>query len=123
MKNRAANAPEIGRLISQEMGQPLSQGGQIEGGEVPARPGYDLNPALLTQVHDGMRLMREEAFGPVIAIQELDSPEEALQPINCPTVWAPVRCPDRNDKVKRLSRPLSYERVPSWPGAQSDDSR
>jgi acyl-CoA reductase-like NAD-dependent aldehyde dehydrogenase len=59
-------------------GARVHTGGQIEtlGG------GLYLRPTVLTGVHHGMRLLREETFGPVLPVMPFDSVEEAIQLAN-----------------------------------------
>ena len=50
----------------------------VTGGERLDRPGYFVKPTVLTRVREDMRLMREEIFGPVVAVVPFDDEEEAL---------------------------------------------
>lgn len=52
----------------------------VVGGELVKRdnPGYFLQPALFTEVHNQMRIAREEIFGPVAAVIRVKDYEEAL---------------------------------------------
>lgn len=52
-----------------------------EGLERPT-PGFYLQPALFTQVQPGMRIAREEIFGPIAAVVQVNSYEEALAVAN-----------------------------------------
>ncbi len=54
------------------------------GGEVLSRsqPGYYLQPALFTDTHNGMRINREEIFGPVATVIRVRDYEEALEVAN-----------------------------------------
>lgn len=93
---------QMGPMVSQmqrqkvleQLDEARAKGALVEGGEVPARPGSWLTPALATQVNDDMALMRDETFGPVIAIQRVASAAEALQKANAlpyglgGTVWS-----------------------------------
>jgi len=54
----------------------------LYGGERLQRPGFFLQPALITGVHHGMKIMREETFGPVIAIQTVEAIDEAIRLAN-----------------------------------------
>jgi len=51
---------------------------RVCGGERPDLPGSYLTPAVLTGVRSDMRIMREEVFGPVVAILPFDSETEAV---------------------------------------------
>jgi gamma-glutamyl-gamma-aminobutyraldehyde dehydrogenase len=60
-----------------------AEGAKLEfGGEVPDRPGYYVNPALFTGVHNRMKIAQEEIFGPVAALIEVDGLEDALRIAN-----------------------------------------
>jgi len=56
---------------SVEMGATLLQGGE--------RNGAFFQPAVLTGVQPGMPVFDEEVFGPVFAVMEASSPEQALE--------------------------------------------
>ncbi len=83
-------ASQMGPLVSADQRQRVlaqlqdarAKGAQIEGGEIPAGKGFYLSPALVTQATDEMLLMQEETFGPVIAIQVVDTVEEAIAKAN-----------------------------------------
>jgi len=49
----------------------------LTGGRIPDRPGWFYEPTLITDLHDGMRLVLEEAFGPVASLYRVESREEA----------------------------------------------
>ena len=58
----------------------LSKGARlVSGGELT---GGGIQPALLDEVSQGMRLYAEEAFGPVVGITRVSGPEEALSVAN-----------------------------------------
>lgn len=86
---------EIGPLISAShrqrsldyiaLGQ--EEGAQlVTGGSVPAVPdneaGYFLQPAILTDVDNKMRVAQEEIFGPVVCVIPFDTEEEAVRQTN-----------------------------------------
>lgn len=50
----------------------------VSGGEVPAGDGFYLTPAVVADVANGMRIAREEIFGPVASILPFDTEEEAI---------------------------------------------
>ena len=50
----------------------------VTGGERLDRPGYFVKPTVLTRVREDMRLMRDEIFGPVVAVIPFDDEEEVL---------------------------------------------
>jgi len=56
----------------------------VVGGELVQRdnPGYFLQPALFTEVHNQMRIAREEIFGPVAAVIRVKDYDEALAVAN-----------------------------------------
>ncbi|RYE44292.1 MAG: aldehyde dehydrogenase family protein [Hyphomicrobiales bacterium] len=56
----------------------------VVGGELVKRdnPGYFLQPALFTEVHNQMRIAREEIFGPVAAVIRVKDYDEALAVAN-----------------------------------------
>jgi phenylacetaldehyde dehydrogenase len=81
----------IGPLISQKqltrvMG--YIDEGRREGVEVVAggkrrdRPGYFVEPTVLTNVRPDLRLVKEEIFGPVVAVTPFDDEEEAIAQAN-----------------------------------------
>lgn len=54
------------------------------GGDRPAEPagGFFLNPTVFEGVNGGMRIAREEIFGPVLCVQEFEDTEAALASAN-----------------------------------------
>lgn len=59
------------------------EGGKLcTGGERPAREGYFVVPTIFDGITPSMRLAREEVFGPVLAVLEAGSFEEALSIAN-----------------------------------------
>lgn len=50
----------------------------LYGGRRLDRKGYFIEPAVLAEVHHGMKLMTEESFGPVVGIQRVKDDEEAV---------------------------------------------
>ncbi len=64
-----------------EEGAQLLAGGRIPPGEGFER-GYWLEPTLLGNVHTGMRIAREEIFGPVITVERFEGEAEALRLAN-----------------------------------------
>lgn len=61
-------------------GATIATGGQRLGGELA--DGYFLAPTIVTHTHDEMTLVREEIFGPVLAVTPFDSWEELVQRAN-----------------------------------------
>lgn len=57
----------------------VAQGARLlTGGRIPEGCGFFYPPTLLADCHHGMRVMVEETFGPVLAVQPFDSVEEAI---------------------------------------------
>ncbi|CAN5142146.1 NADP-dependent succinic semialdehyde dehydrogenase [soil metagenome] len=54
----------------------------LAGGHTPDRPGWFYEPTLVADLHDGMRLVLEEAFGPVASLYRVESREEARDVAN-----------------------------------------
>src|SRR5262249_55198452 len=50
----------------------------IAGGKKFPSPGYFIEPTVLVNVNHGMKLMKEESFGPVIGIQKVKDDDEAV---------------------------------------------
>ena len=55
---------------------------RVCGGQRPESPGNFLSPAVYTGVKPQMRIMREEIFGPAVAIVPFESEDEAIQLAN-----------------------------------------
>ena len=79
-------ATEIGPLsrqaqvafLSEQIGDAVGKGAKLlYGGQRLARKGYFMEPAVLVDVHHGMKLMTEESFGPVVGIQKVKDDAEA----------------------------------------------
>src|SRR2546430_838981 len=66
--------------LGQEEGATLVTGGAIP--DVPSLPGWFLNPAVLVDVDNGMRVAREEIFGPVACVLPFDTEEDAVRIAN-----------------------------------------
>jgi len=54
----------------------------LTGGSIPDGPGWFYPPTVITDLHDGMRLVLEEAFGPVATLYRAESREEAVHIAN-----------------------------------------
>ena len=81
-------ATEIGPLsrsaqlefLQQQIGDAVAKGAQLlAGGRRLERKGYFIEPAVLVDVHHGMKLMTEESFGPVVGIQRVKDDAEAVE--------------------------------------------
>lgn len=60
-----------------------SRGAKVEFGGAPLnRPGYFMPPTILSNVSDGVRVVDEEQFGPVLPIIPYDSVDEAIDKAN-----------------------------------------
>lgn len=89
-------ATRLGPLVSQgqlakvqgyirsglEEGATLLTGGGRPAGEGCPSGGYFVQPTVFTHVTPGMRIWREEIFGPVLAVMTFTSEQEALQLAN-----------------------------------------
>lgn len=111
-------ATDVGPLVSREHRDRVEgylrlaerEGAEVLGGERPEGldAGSFLRPALLTGVHKGMRVAREEIFGPVIAVLTYDEVDEAVTIANDSvyglggSVWS--EDPDRALAVARRIR-------------------
>lgn len=65
---------------ARDEGAELVAGGERADGELSN--GYFYRPTVFANVSDGMRLAREEIFGPVLAIMPYDDPEELVERAN-----------------------------------------
>ena len=54
----------------------------VTGGNAPERPGYFVEPTVLTGVRHGMRVVAEEIFGPVLVAMPFDDLDEAVRLAN-----------------------------------------
>ena len=54
----------------------------LTGGEAPDRPGWFYLPTIVDELKPGMRLVMEEAFGPVASVYKVSSREEAAEVAN-----------------------------------------
>jgi betaine-aldehyde dehydrogenase len=54
----------------------------VAGGGRPNRPGFWVEPTVFAEVTDGMAIAREEIFGPVMAVLDFDSEDEAVARAN-----------------------------------------
>ncbi|WP_353558127.1 aldehyde dehydrogenase family protein [Paraburkholderia terrae] len=67
--------------IGSKEGATLAFGGRARD-EVDGQPGYYLTPTLFTDTHNGMRINREEIFGPVAAVIRVADLDEAISVAN-----------------------------------------
>ncbi|QIB64141.1 aldehyde dehydrogenase family protein [Kineobactrum salinum] len=54
----------------------------LTGGKSPEHPGFYFEPTVLAGVNNGMKLVREEVFGPVLAVQSFGQLSEAIELAN-----------------------------------------
>jgi len=65
--------------VEAQVAEAVAQGARLlSGGARPARPGYFYPPTVLTDVHHGMCVMRDETFGPVIPLMAYGDFEQAI---------------------------------------------
>jgi succinate-semialdehyde dehydrogenase/glutarate-semialdehyde dehydrogenase len=69
--------------IAELVDDAVAKGGKLLlGGQRLNRPGYYYPPTVIGDVPDNADLLKEEIFGPVVAIQAFDSDEEAIRKAN-----------------------------------------
>jgi aldehyde dehydrogenase (NAD+) len=68
--------------VAREEGARLAYGGEAIERSVDGKPGFYLTPALVTETTAGMRINREEVFGPVVSVLSARDYEEALELAN-----------------------------------------
>lgn len=65
-------------FLTAQIDDAVSKGARLlHGGRRVGSRGYFIEPAVLVDVHHGMRLMKEESFGPVVGIQRVADDAEA----------------------------------------------
>lgn len=70
-------------FVRGQIAEAVAQGARAWIDSFPDRPGSPyLGPQILTGVNHGMRIMREETFGPAVGIMPVDSDEEAIALMN-----------------------------------------
>ena len=87
----------------QEQGATLVTGGERPGG--PLAGGYFMQPTVFTGVEDGMRIAREEIFGPVLSVLSFEDEDEAIARANS-SAYGLVAAVWTND-IKRAHRVAS----------------
>jgi acyl-CoA reductase-like NAD-dependent aldehyde dehydrogenase len=71
------------RTVEEHVADALARGARVLlGGERPAGPGLFYPPTIVVDVDHRMKLMREETFGPVLAVMAFDSLDEAIRLAN-----------------------------------------
>ena len=71
------------RIVEDHVADAVARGARVlTGGHAPSGPGWFYPPTVLADVDHGMRVMREETFGPVLPVMVVDSLEEAVRLAN-----------------------------------------
>ncbi len=71
------------RLVEEHVADAVRQGALVlTGGRRPPREGFFYEPTVLARVQHGMRLMREETFGPLLPIMAVEDEAEAIELAN-----------------------------------------
>jgi len=71
------------RIVEEHVADARARGAEVlTGGATPEGPGWFYPPTVLTRVEHGMRIMREETFGPVLPVMVVDSVDEAVRLAN-----------------------------------------
>ncbi|MDJ0864939.1 MAG: aldehyde dehydrogenase family protein [Myxococcota bacterium] len=95
------DATEIGPLqnrkqyerVKELITEAAEKGTVIAGGGVPERPGYFIEPTIVRDLEEGVRLVDEEQFGPALPVLKFSDPDEVIERVNrCPeglggSVW------------------------------------
>jgi len=68
--------------IGKDEGATLAAGGEAFAHNSDGAPGHYMTPALFTDTAPGMRVNREEIFGPVVSVQKVKNYDEALHLAN-----------------------------------------
>jgi len=70
-------------LVLDQIEDAIRKGATLQhGGKRLDRPGFYLQPTVLTDLNDDMKIMYDETFGPAICIQAVDSIDEAIDRAN-----------------------------------------
>ncbi|HME00976.1 MAG TPA: aldehyde dehydrogenase family protein [Terriglobia bacterium] len=74
------------RIVEEQVAEAASQGAEVLCGgrrpDLPGLSGFFFEPTVITRVNHGMRLMREETFGPVLPIMVVRDEAEAVRLAN-----------------------------------------
>jgi acyl-CoA reductase-like NAD-dependent aldehyde dehydrogenase len=76
------NLPQLNR-VTELVNDAISRGAKVAagGGRIDS-PGYFFQPTVLSEVSDGVRIVDEEQFGPVLPVVAYDDVEDALRRAN-----------------------------------------
>jgi acyl-CoA reductase-like NAD-dependent aldehyde dehydrogenase len=70
-------------LVEEHVADAVARGARVlTGGRRPEGPGFYYPPTVLVDVDHGMRVMREESFGPLLPIMRVASLEQAIRLAN-----------------------------------------
>ena len=64
-------------FLQDQIDDAIAKGARLIGGQATNRKGYFFEPAVLVDVHHGMKVMRDESFGPLVGIQKVTGDAEA----------------------------------------------
>lgn len=71
------------RILEEQVADAISKGAKVlTGGKRMEGKGYYFEPTVLINVNNGMRVMHEESFGPVIGIMKVKDDDEAVKLMN-----------------------------------------
>lgn len=70
------------RRIRELLDDARRHGTVVAGGEIPDGPGYFIPPTIVRDIEDGVRLVDEEQFGPVLPVIRVADAEDALRRAN-----------------------------------------
>jgi len=65
----------------------------LAGGDIPEGPGYFIPPAIVTDIDEHARLVREEQFGPILPVLKFSDVDDAIRRANdtdyglCGSIW------------------------------------
>jgi aldehyde dehydrogenase (NAD+) len=83
--------PDVGPLVSSDQFEKVTRylevgrdeaGEPVVGGDTLDREGFFVEPTIFDDVHNDMRIAREEIFGPVLSVIEFDTEAEAIEIAN-----------------------------------------
>ncbi len=67
------------KILQDQVSDAVAKGGKIlSGGSSETRQGHYFQPTVIIDTNHGMKLMKEESFGPVIGIQSVENDQEAV---------------------------------------------